>query len=198
MYIHFKFVDVVHSIHDSTSSQPPSKLSVKVSSQMGFILQFPLHIQSYVDNIVNVEADGNCGYRAIAALTGRSDDSWAQVRDELDEEIGLHLDLYEQLFRGRLQEVRSSLYVFGEFAHTNKWMSLPDMGYVIATTYKLVLVSLSNTSSWTFFPLRDSPPTNQSTHRVICIGFVDGNHWVKVNNLTSYIQILNVIHVCST
>nr|XP_027190276.1 importin subunit alpha-4-like isoform X2 [Cicer arietinum] len=172
--------DVAHSIHESTPSQPPSKPYVKVS-QMDFLFQFPDHIQPYINNIVDVEADGNCGYRAIAALIGGSKDDWPLVRDELDKELGLHLDLYERLFRGRLQELRSSLRVCGkEFVGMNKWMSIPDMGYVIATTYKLILVSLSNTLSRTFFPLRGSPPPNQSTRHVICIGFVDGNHWVQV------------------
>ena len=60
-------------------------------------------------------------------------------------------------------------------------MNITDMGYVIASRYNVVLVSLSLQQSMTFFPLRSQPPRDSSTHRIICIGHVHGNHFVQVH-----------------
>ncbi|KAJ1409126.1 MULE transposase domain [Sesbania bispinosa] len=59
----------------------------------------------------------------------------------------------------------------------DKWMTLSDMGYVIASRYNLVLVSLSKSGSMTFSPLRGCP---KLSHQIICIRYVYGNHFVKV------------------
>ncbi|KAI5396348.1 hypothetical protein KIW84_062523, partial [Lathyrus oleraceus] len=58
-----------------------------------------------------------------------------------------------------------------------KWMSLPDMGYLIANRYNVVLVCLGN-QCMTFFPMTSSHSPNVS---IYCIGFVNRNHWVQVN-----------------
>ena len=60
-------------------------------------------------------------------------------------------------------------------------MNITNMGYVIATRYNIILVSLSLQQSMTFFPLRSQPPTDSFVHRVICIGHVYDNHFVQVN-----------------
>ena len=60
----------------------------------------------------------------------------------------------------------------------DKWMNITDMGYVIASRYNVILVSLSLQQSMTFFPLRSQSPTNCYVHRVICIGYVYDNHFV--------------------
>ena len=61
-----------------------------------------------------------------------------------------------------------------------KWMNIINMGYVIASWYNVILVSLSLQQSMTFFPLRSQPPRDSSVHRIICIGHVYGNHFVQV------------------
>jgi len=63
----------------------------------------------------------------------------------------------------------------------DKWMNIIDMGYVIASRYNVILVSLPLRQSMTFFPLRSQPPIDFLVHRVICIGHVYGNHFVQVN-----------------
>ena len=67
----------------------------------------------------------------------------------------------------------------------DKWMNITDTGYVIASKYNVILVSLSLQQSMTIFPLRSPPPTNCSVHRVICIVHVYGNHLVKVKTSSS-------------
>ena len=63
----------------------------------------------------------------------------------------------------------------------DKWMNITDMGYVIASRYIVILVSLSLQQSMTFFPLKSQPPINYFVHRVICIGHVYDNHFVQLN-----------------
>ena len=50
--------------------------------------QFEPFIQGFIDNIVDVKADNNCGYRSIAALLGMGEDSWSLVHNEFIKELG--------------------------------------------------------------------------------------------------------------
>jgi len=43
--------------------------------------QFHPYIHDSIENIVDVKTNGNCGYRAIAALVGMGEDSWPLVRN---------------------------------------------------------------------------------------------------------------------
>ncbi|KAI5387086.1 hypothetical protein KIW84_073298 [Lathyrus oleraceus] len=170
----------------SQSSQrqsQPSQTSKKIKlskKQPQFIVQFPNHIRSYIEDVVNVESDGNCGFRVIASLHGYGEDAWPMVRRELGLEI-IDKDrstLYDKLFSNRLSAVRESLMIesFGS-QPPEKWMSLPDMGYLIVNRYNVVLVCLGNPCI-TFFPMTSSHSPNVS---IYCIGFVNQNHWVQVN-----------------
>ncbi|KAL5130301.1 hypothetical protein HKD37_12G033400 [Glycine soja] len=49
--------------------------------------QFHPCIHDSIENIVDVKADGNCGYRAIAALLGMGEDSWYLVT--MDKEMNI-------------------------------------------------------------------------------------------------------------
>jgi len=63
----------------------------------------------------------------------------------------------------------------------DKWMDITNMGYIIASRYNVILVSLSQQQSMTLFPLRSQPPPDSSVHRIICIGHVYDNHFVEVH-----------------
>ncbi|KAH1262017.1 hypothetical protein GmHk_02G004736 [Glycine max] len=64
----------------------------------------------------------------------------------------------------------------------DKWMNIIDMGYIIASRYNVILVSLSLQQSIKFFPLRSQPPTNSFVYCVICIGHVYDNHFVQIDS----------------
>ncbi|KAI5427084.1 hypothetical protein KIW84_032494 [Lathyrus oleraceus] len=86
--------------------------------------------------------------------------------------------LYDKLFCNRLAKVRESLMIksFGSQPQ-QKWLTLPDMGSLIANHYNVVLVCLGK-PCMTFFPMTSSHSPNVS---IYCIGFVNQNHWVQVN-----------------
>ncbi|KAI5390399.1 hypothetical protein KIW84_075642 [Lathyrus oleraceus] len=136
--------------------------------------------RSYIEDVVNVESYGNYGFRVIASLHGYGEDGWSMVHRELGLEI-IDKDrstLYDKLFSNRLLEVRESLMIesFGS-QPPEKWLTLPDMDYLIANRYNVVLVCLGN-PCMTFFPMTSSHSPNVS---IYCIGFINQNHWVQVN-----------------
>ncbi|XP_058767246.1 uncharacterized protein LOC131640896 [Vicia villosa] len=143
------------------------------------ILQDMNYIRPFIDDIVDVRDDGNCGFRAIVSLHGYGTDGWSMVRRDLEKEIiGFRSKLYEDLFGKRLPTVRSSLVIetLGQ-QPPNKWMALPEFGYVIANRYNVVFVSLGH-PSLSYFLMTSAHSPNAS---IYCIGFVNGNHWVQVN-----------------
>ena len=79
---YWKYVDILHFVQNSNSS---NKRSASSSDQgiprktMPKLDQFHLCIHDYIENIVDVKADGNCGYYAITALLGMGEDSWSLV-----------------------------------------------------------------------------------------------------------------------
>ncbi|XP_057432458.1 uncharacterized protein LOC130725225 [Lotus japonicus] len=95
------------------ASQPPKKKKrVKKSDTSYFMGHFPSFFHPYIHTVQNVEDDGNCGYRAIAALlglpSGEEGWSWEENLAAKDKEIA---DLRERLAaKGKLlAEAQSDL-----------------------------------------------------------------------------------------
>ncbi|XP_058742218.1 PKS-NRPS hybrid synthetase cheA-like [Vicia villosa] len=177
----YEYVDQSHLSSQKSSKRLYSQLSQTSKNREfdKYIVQFPDYIRPFIDDIVDVRDDGNCGFRAIASLHGYGTDGWSMVRRDLEKEIiGPRSKLYEDLFGQRLPTVRSSLVIetLGQ-QPPNKWMMLPELGYVIANRYNVVLVSLGHLSL-SYFPMTSAHSPNAS---IYCIGFVNGNHWVQVN-----------------
>ena len=115
---YWEYVDAFHSMQNSNSSV---KRSASSSDQpiprkiIPMLDQFKPFIQGFINNIMDVKADGNCGYRSIAALLGICEDSWSLVRNQLLKELGKWSDDYINLFGGtdRFEELRRSLLVDG-------------------------------------------------------------------------------------
>jgi len=89
-------------------------------------------------------------------------------------------------------------------AGLDKWMSIPDIGYLIANRYNVIVVCLCLKQSITIFPLRTQPPNDLKLHRIIYIRHVYGNYFVEVFvidlilsfNIIYYIMCsLLVVHV---
>ncbi|KAL5158863.1 hypothetical protein HKD37_15G043244 [Glycine soja] len=183
---YWEYVDAFHSVQSNNSpvkrsascSEPPQPTRIIL-----MLDQFAPFIQGFNRDVVDVKADGNCGYRSIAALLGMGEDSWSLVRNELIKELGRWSYEYMNLFGGteRFEQLKLSLLVDGfSKVSVDKWMDITEMGYVIASRYNIILVSLSRQQSMTFFSLRSQPPPDSSGHRMICVGHVFGNHFVQV------------------
>ena len=77
--------------------------------------QFHPFIHDSIENIVDVKADSNCGYRAIVALLDIGEDSWSLVRNNLLKELAKWSDEYINLYGGidKFEELKRSLLVDG-------------------------------------------------------------------------------------
>ncbi|KAL5153710.1 hypothetical protein HKD37_19G053209 [Glycine soja] len=304
---YWEYVDVFHSVQNSNSSVRRSASSSEQPNPrriMPMLDHFQPFIHDFIDNIVDVKADGNYGYRSVAGLLGMGEDSWSLVHNHLLKELGKFSDDYIKLFgdTDKFEKLRMSLLVDGltkrdvvtsdvpdikrvkksgkkvpgnvpdapldnisfhsignverwkfvyqrrlalerelgrdaldckeimdlikaagllktvtklgdcyeslresalslhyklfEGTHVpdivstsgkaaasvtmDKWMDITDMGYVIASKYNVIFVSLSQQQSMTLFPLRSQPPADSLVHRIICISHVYDNHFVQV------------------
>ncbi|KAH1264776.1 hypothetical protein GmHk_01G000615 [Glycine max] len=131
-------------------TKPQSK---KDHADVGSIQPF---IHDFIDNIVDVKADGNYGYRSFAGLLGMGEESWSLLHNHLLKELGKFSDDYIKLFGStdKFEELRMFQLVDGlTNVIVDKWMHKIDMGYVIESRYNVILVSLSQQQSMTFFPL---------------------------------------------
>ncbi|KAL5138354.1 PKS-NRPS hybrid synthetase [Glycine soja] len=184
---YWEYVDAFESMQNSNSSVRRTASSSEQPNQrtmMPMLDQFQPFMHDFIDNIVDVKADGNCGYRSVASLFGMGEDSWLVVLYHLLKELGKFSEDYTRLFGGteRFEELRMSLHVDGlTKVTTNKWMNITDMGHVNASRYNVIVVSLSKQQSMTFFPLRSQPLANSSLHCIICISHVYDNHFVELH-----------------
>ncbi|XP_047147469.1 uncharacterized protein LOC124819909 [Vigna umbellata] len=182
---YFEYVDAFHSTIESSyvRSKLQSKPKAVKKRRVPLIDQFHSTTHPFIVDVVDVVADGHCGYRCIAALLGLGEDSWPIIMNELYKEHRAWRDEYASLVGGydRLEELRNSLLVQSlSAANMNKWMTLPDIGYTIANRYNVILVCLSYSQNYTIFPLCSTPPSDITQHRLICIGHVHGCHFVQV------------------
>ncbi|KAH7839791.1 hypothetical protein Vadar_008935 [Vaccinium darrowii] len=59
--------------------------------------EFPEAIRQYIHIIKDVKSDGNCGYRAIAALMSGMKEEWMDVRNKLIQELNSNWALYDRV-----------------------------------------------------------------------------------------------------
>ncbi|KAK8938518.1 hypothetical protein KSP39_PZI011074 [Platanthera zijinensis] len=139
--------------------------------------EMPSYISTHITDAVNVVGDGHCGYRVVSNALDMGD-NWFQVRKDLAEEMKSHEIQYNNLFGNvRRAELLLSLDCTSVPAPLDKWMTMPDMGLVIASCYNVAVVHYSKFQSFTFLPLHTAPPTSRKT---IFIGFVNNNHYIHL------------------
>ena len=115
---YWEYVDAFHSQQSSNSSVRRSASSSDQPNprrMMPMLDQFQPFIHDFIDNIVDVEVDGNCGYQVVAGLLGMGEDSWSLVHNHLLKELANFSEDYIKLFGGteRFEELRMSLLVDG-------------------------------------------------------------------------------------
>ncbi|XP_006575960.1 uncharacterized protein [Glycine max] len=184
---YWEYVDAYHSVQNSNTLVRPSASSFeppKPARIIPMLDQFPPFMHGFIEDVVDVKADGNCGYQSVSALLGMGEECWAMMRNELIKELGKWSQDYIKIFGGteRYEQLRLSLHVDRlSKVSMDKWMDITDMGYIIASRYNVILVSLSRQQSFTFFSLRSRPPADSTAHRIICVSHVFGSHFVQVH-----------------
>ncbi|KAF8412056.1 hypothetical protein HHK36_000009 [Tetracentron sinense] len=139
----------------------------------------PVSLSNFIQHAIDVAGDGHCGFRAVAGLMGMGEEGWRKVRIDLAYELQKHREQYANLF-GDLQRVCELTKILRcEEVHASPqfWMSMPDMGHLIASYYNVVLLHISKEQCLTFLPLWSQPPT---IHKLIALGYIYKNHFVQL------------------
>ncbi|KAG5547693.1 hypothetical protein RHGRI_013403 [Rhododendron griersonianum] len=139
-------------------------------------------IRKYIEEIIDVKRDGNCGYQAIAVALGHDENEWTNIRKILFMELEHYFSLYEGTCGDKelAKELRHKLNFYRSPAPKDRWMIMPEMGHLIASVFQVVVVFLSNHQCLTFLPLR-YPPLPLESRRLIALGHVNGDHFVMVH-----------------
>lgn len=173
----------------SLSTQESLRQKQKNYSSPSYVDQFPVILHPYIRDVQDVRADGNCGFRSIAVSLGYQEDKWPNVRYNLIAELDTFLGQYVEILGGyeRASTDRHALHFFqndveAPFEH---WMTMPDMGLLIASTYNVILHVFHRTESVTYLSLRTTPPP-PFQHITIAIGHVNNNHYVQVDLTGDY------------
>ncbi|CAL2274424.1 unnamed protein product [Prunus armeniaca] len=146
------------------------------------IEKFPKGIRKYITHQTEVLPDGNCGYRAIAMAMRFGHNEWRRVRKDLLQQLHDMSFVFKKCIREhkRYNEIERALNYFDDgFAPFFCWMTMPDMGHIIATRYNVVLILLSMRQCLTFLPF--SVQSSETKLNEIAIGFVDDDHYVQVH-----------------
>ncbi|KAK1278378.1 hypothetical protein QJS04_geneDACA016887 [Acorus gramineus] len=153
-----------------------------VGSGAVYMSEFSSFLPPFINNVYDVIGDVHCGFHVVAMFLGMSNEGWREVSNDLLLEIEEHPEEYQLLFYGldHVEEVKRSLRCQSSYAHRENWMTMPEMGFVIASCYKVIVVHISKNQCLTFFPLRDPPPPI-SVHRILGLGFVKGCHFVGLD-----------------
>ncbi|KAL8483604.1 hypothetical protein ACS0TY_026333 [Phlomoides rotata] len=162
---------------------PVSRCSrTRASKASSFMDRLPSTFIAHISGTKDVLGDGYCGFRCVAELVGFPQESWGRVRGELYHELSKNCELYERVFieKKRVDKILEALNWYDETAPKKKWFMLPEMGHLTASYYNVALITLSSAQSLTFLPIRSSIP-NDVVPKVICIAFVNDNHFIQVH-----------------
>src|SRR3954462_773506 len=132
---------------------------------MIYIDEMPLFMHKYIDNIVDVGGDDNCGYRAVAGLLGKGGENNTLIRRELLSELTSHRDIYARLYENQenFEKLHDSLVPsLSGIAPVSKWMSFPNMSHLIASARVCVDLTRFGLCE-TFFPLHSRPHLDVSS-----------------------------------
>ena len=150
--------------------------------------QFPEPMRPFIIHVKDVQEDANCGFRAVADMLDFGEDIWAQIRCDMLQEINAYTHIYLGVYgtAEHVEEIRQSLIHLEGGAPYAKWMIMPDIRYLIASHYNVVLILLSLHQYLTFLLLR-TELVPQIAHRSISVEFVNNNNFM---GLVTYSVIL--------
>lgn len=113
-------------------------------------------LHPFVLDVHDVEADGHCGFRAIAVCIGQSEDEWPYIRQQLECTLEKNPDMFNDR---TLHDTRSDTFRRLRtrepevLSQQELWLTIPSLGGLIATTFdRPVLYYEPGTNSQISFP----------------------------------------------
>ncbi|KAH1254321.1 hypothetical protein GmHk_04G010785 [Glycine max] len=115
---YWEYVDAYHLVQNNNTSVRPSASSCeppKPARMISMLNQFAPFMHGFIEDVVDVKANGNYGYRSVSALLGMGKECWAVMRNKLIKELGKWSQDYIKIFGGmeRYEQLRLSLHVDG-------------------------------------------------------------------------------------
>ncbi|XP_062010559.1 uncharacterized protein LOC133726936 [Rosa rugosa] len=86
---------------EKTKPNKPTSKDPRFEVTQKYTGQFIFGMRQYITGSMDVEADGNCGFRVVAAALGFGRKHWRKVRIDLINELKGRPDLYEGLYGGQ-------------------------------------------------------------------------------------------------
>jgi len=186
----------------SQTSTPTSKKEPYL--QIPYISQIPNLLRPYIEDIVNVRGDGNCGFRVIARHMGFNEEDHVLVRHALINELKNHKSDYLPIYG---TEMRYKLILDGlhpptsksDIASIKKWLTSSDMGHIIATCCNRAVVLLTfpemDGACETFFPIRSASQLKPHSN-IMCLCLIP-DHFLHVK-LKEYFPLPPPCKECMT
>jgi len=142
---------------------PKNLKPIPVKVHIPYKDQILLWIHDFIEKVVDVPGDGHCGFRAVAVLRNLTVDDHQIICYHLyKEHVGVENACYRSMINDdrRYKEVSDALSFSGiGNAPPDKWMTMLDMGFLIAKKFNhtIVVLSIGKGRSETHFPLCGSP-----------------------------------------
>ena len=150
--------------------------------------QFPPQTAHWIRGYNDVIGDGNCGYRVIAQYQYNQQERWADVRQDLIDELNNNRQLYiNEMGEARFNEINIRLDWFHGGCDIPWHFQFPDMGSLVATKYQRVFISYSSSGCLTYLPLEcrsqmdSQAPDPPSTAQEWTIGHINNNHYIRLH-----------------
>ncbi|KAK9064820.1 hypothetical protein SSX86_016202 [Deinandra increscens subsp. villosa] len=121
-----------------------------LSNIMRFKSHIPQLFHRYIEDIKDVNPDGNCGFRSVALCLGMDQKQWPLVRKRMMNEMDKNSRWWQWRFnteqQGRYDTVRNGLDWFDtvQAAPFDKWMDFPGHALVMAQTFMCIVIQISN------------------------------------------------------
>ncbi|XP_012850801.1 PREDICTED: uncharacterized protein LOC105970510 [Erythranthe guttata] len=131
----------------------------------------------------DVQGDGNCGYRSVACAVKNHEDDWMDVRMDVYNCIKTHEEFFKDYFGGGnlvYRVLASIAYWDNAPAPYEKWMTITDVGVVVATYYNALVLSASSLGNQTYLPLWAPEGVSQLSYEMTILFLESGSHFVYV------------------
>jgi hypothetical protein len=130
--------------NDAPKSIPKNPKPIPVKVHIPHKDQISHWMHQFIEKVVDVTGEGHCGFHAVARLRNLSIDDHQVICYQLHKElIGERNARYWRMINDdrRYKEVLGALTFSGIGpAPPDKWMTMPDMGFLIAQRYNHAVV----------------------------------------------------------
>ncbi|XP_050217678.1 uncharacterized protein LOC126668531 [Mercurialis annua] len=181
-----------HEYKDRVPGRPKSSKAQKNRTSASAGLQnaevIPGFLLPFVDELVDVRGDGNCGFRVVADHIYGDEKMWGMTRMNIANEISAHPYRYEGIFIDGLQAAITRISWEGGECGPSYWMQVLDDLFPSATIFNAAVIyiqggTLQQTrfSSFTVLPLHSSEVHSRPSKEIVILYISGRAHFVRLN-----------------